>query len=295
MRSIARFGTCVLCVLGVLLWVAPVSMAQEVSRTSFFNQKWLDTVVSIEIAKNDTDAMAAGTGFLVLTENKHILLITAKHVVVNEEREIRKNMAYRFNIQGGDSMLIPDANMESKGLGRWYVSGPHDLACRFVSIKGNFEATAIPQSLFLARHEVQAGAPIMILGFPLGLRSLGNSKAIARGGMVARSDETGIIADAFVFPGNSGGPVLYTPYLKVGGPLTTPVINEERLVGLVYGLIPYLEPAISEMTKRRRVIFEENSGLSRVVPADAILELITRDDVLDFETTIPENIDIEGP
>ena len=280
--------------LGVTFVCTPFASSQEISRTSFFNQKWLDTVVSIEIDKEGQDPMAAGTGFLVLTENKHILLITAKHVVVNEDRKIRTEMAYRFNIQGGDSTLVGDEAMTQKGLGKWFVSGPHDLACRFVIVQGTYEATAVPQNLFLSRQDVQAGTPIMILGYPLGLRSLGNSKAIARGGMVARSDETGIIADAFVFPGNSGGPVLYTPPVKVGGPLTTPVINEERLVGLVYGLIPYLEPAISEMTKRRRVIFEENSGLARVVPADAILELITRDDVLQFEQSLPASLNQGG-
>ncbi|SHJ59625.1 Trypsin-like peptidase domain-containing protein [Desulfatibacillum alkenivorans DSM 16219] len=289
-----RSGTALLSILGLVFMLAGSAQAQDNYRTSFFNQKWLDTVVSIELDKPDKDPMAAGTGFLVITENKHILLITAKHVVLNEEREIRSHMAYRFNIQGGDSTLISDAVMEERGLGKWFVSGPDDLACRFVVVKDTFEATAIPQSLFLNQEDVQAGASIMILGYPLGLRSFGNSKAIARSGIVARSDETGIIADAFVFPGNSGGPVLYTPPIKVGGPLTTPLLNEERLVGLVYGLIPYLEPAISEMTKRRRVIFEENSGLARVASADAILKLITREDVTQFEETIPDNLTLEG-
>ena len=108
--------------------------------------------------------------------------------------------------------------------------------------------------------------------------------------MVARSDKTELLADAFVFPGNSGGPALYRPPIKVkGDSLTSPFINEERLVGLVSSFLPYFDTAVSQQTKRPRIVFEENSGLARIVPADAIIELLSRDDVTKLDSIIKSN------
>lgn len=264
---------------------------QAQGRTSFFNQKWLDAVVSIEITVNAADPIPAGTGFLVGTENKRILLVTAKHLILDKNRQVRYDLAYRFNDNSNKSVLITDKDMEKSGMGQWFISVPNDLACRFVVLKDTSRITVIPQHYFLSGQAVQAGTPILILGFPLGLRSLGNANPIARGGVVARADKTGIIADAFVFPGNSGGPVLYTPLVKVGEPLTSPVINEERLVGLVYGLIPYLDPVASEPGNSRTIFFERNSGLTKVLSADAIAELINRPDVKKFEKILPDKVD----
>jgi hypothetical protein len=62
-------------------------------------------------------------------------------------------------------------------------------------------------------------------------------------------------------PGNSGGPVIYSPALKIGQGLNSPLINDEELIGIVSSFIPYQEPAISPQTQRVRVVFEENSDL----------------------------------
>jgi hypothetical protein len=134
---------------------------------------------------------------------------------------------------------------------------------------------------FLPRAKLQTGANLLVLGFPLGLRSEEHPNPIARRGMVARADRDDLLADAFVFPGNSGGPVLYEPPIKIKekGLITSPFINDEHLIGLVASFIPYPEVAVSSLTKRPRVIFEENSGLANVVPVDAIIDLLNRDDV----------------
>lgn len=106
--------------------------------------------------------------------------------------------------------------------------------------------------------------------------------------MVARADRGDLLADAFVFPGNSGGPVLYEPPIKItgNGLITSPFINEEHLIGLVSEFISYPETAVSIHTKRPRVIFEENSGLAIIVPVDAITELLSRDDLSKLDSLI---------
>ena len=114
----------------------------------------------------------------------------------------------------------------------------------------------------------------------MGLRSEEYATPIVRRGIVARSDEHGIIADAFVFPGNSGGPVVYaplTPFAK-GGIIKSPVLQGQWLLGLVSSYVPYVDVAVSQQTQKPRVTFEENSGLSHVIPADAIMGLLSSDE-----------------
>lgn len=80
------------------------------------------------------------------------------------------------------------------------------------------------------------------------------------------------IIDAFVFPGNSGGPVIIKPELMaIQGTLP---MTETRLIGLVKSYIPYRDVAISPQTGRTRVIFEENTGLTNVEPVDYIIQTI---------------------
>ena len=262
------------------------------SRTSMFNEQWLDTVVSIEqLAQqkqpDGTTKMVPtpiGTGFMVQTKNKHVVLITAKHVVsdiVDSKQQARRNLLYRINQQEGSAYLLEDLQLEEKGRGKWFLSATHDVACRFLEWKETSKFRTMTLDKFLPRAKLQTGANLLILGFPLGLRSEEHPNAIARKGMVALADTDDLLADAFVFPGNSGGPILYVPPIKIAekGLITSPFINEEHLVGLVSMFISYNETAVSMQTKRPRVIFEENSGLAKVVPVDAIVDLLNRDDV----------------
>jgi hypothetical protein len=105
----------------------------------------------------------------------------------------------------------------------------------------------------------------------MGLRSEAYIGAIARSSIVARSDKNELMLDCFVFPGNSGGLVLYSPYVKFGSPFSSPIIGEEKLIGVVIDYIPYTDVAYSPQTHRPRISFEENSGLSHAVTSDQIL------------------------
>ena len=262
------------------------------NRTSMFNEQWLDTVVSIEqLAQqkqpDGTTKMVPtpiGTGFMVETTNKHVVLITAKHVVidvVDSKQQARKNLLYRINQQEGPAYLLKDVQLEENGRGKWFLSASHDVACRFLEWRETSKFKTMTLDKFLPRAKLQTGANLLVLGFPLGLRSEEHPNAIARKGMVALADTNDLLADAFVFPGNSGGPVLYVPPIKIAGKglITSPFINEEHLVGLVSESISYQETAISMHTKRPRVYFEENSGLAKLVSVDAIVDLLNRDDV----------------
>ena len=115
----------------------------------------------------------------------------------------------------------------------------------------------------------------------MGLRSVDHAMPIARRGMIGRADSGNLLADLFVFPGNSGGPVLYVPPFGAGGASApgAEVVQHEMLVGMVTSFISYSDVAFSNQTKRPRVVFEENSGLANLVPAWVVKRFITGGEV----------------
>ena len=81
-----------------------------------------------------------------------------------------------------------------------------------------------------------------------------------------------MLIDSFIFPGNSGGPVVTKPeQIRI---TNTQSIMSSLLIGMVSSYIPYEEVAISEQTGKRRMVFQENSGLAVVVPIDVIQETV---------------------
>lgn len=128
----------------------------------------------------------------------------------------------------------------------------------------------------LAKTSVSEGDGVFMLGFPLGMVDRERQYVICRSGVIARISDVRsghgreILIDGFAFPGNSGGPVVTKPEL-VSIENTEPY-TRASLLGVVASYIPYQEVARSDQTKRPRMIFEENSGLSSVFPAKLIRE-----------------------
>jgi len=230
--------------------VTTASHAQETSkRTAVFNQQWLKGIVSIEIHDAQGKGTPIGSGFLLLTPNKHIAT-------------------------DGKSILFPDTVVTARLKSGWFRSETTDVACRLIVREDISDFVTIPYSLFLPTRQMESGAPLFIIGFPLGLRSDQYATPIVRRASIARVDQDMLIVDGVVYPGNSGGPVIYEPALQLGTGFTTPILQGDWFVGMVLSEISYVEPAISLQTKRPRVTFEQNSGLSNVLPADKILELV---------------------
>jgi hypothetical protein len=288
-------------VLACLLSVSP-GLADEapIAITTQLDQQWLDVVISIEQFSGDAGnpEVSIGTGFLVGTDNRHLVLATARHVVIeNEEKfasgkeppKVRVDLIYRVNVKSGGTKVVSGASLREAGGGEWFISGKHDLAVRFFKFLAAADLKSIPLNRFLVAEQVQAGTPLAVLGFPMGLRSTDHARPIARHGTVARADPENVIAEAFVFPGNSGGPALYAPTSRLqvsrGG---VPMLTKEMLAGLVTSFIGYRDIAISKQTGRPRVVFEENSGLVNLVPAWAIREFVTSGKVRELDLTLPK-------
>jgi len=254
-------------------------------KTEGIDSQWLKTLISIEVAPNNNSARPIGSGFLVKTPKDHILLVTAKHVIIKTEGQAKENLIYRINDKKGNSCLLSDMNI-SRIAGAWFFSEKYDVACRFMAFSNQHDIKAISSDYFLPSDHVRPGAPVLILGFPMGLRSEEHSSPIIRKGIVSQADGNILLIDAAIFPGNSGGPVIYSPTIIVGGGLEVPTINKQLIIGLISQVINYTETAISLQTYKPRITFEENAGLAIVIPAEIISTLIQRDDVKYFDNQL---------
>ena len=125
---------------------------------------------------------------------------------------------------------------------------------------------------------VSEGDGVFVLGFPLGEAGDERNYVIVRQGIIARvqhwlkGNASTFLIDASIFPGNSGGPVLLKP--EIASIQGTEANDRCSLIGMVSSYLPYREVAVSEQTGRRRMVFEENSGLATVVPHNVIQEAI---------------------
>ena len=105
----------------IILSVAPLVWgADEIKGTSFFSQAWLKTLISIEISTDGKTSAPIGSGFLVQTPGNHIALITAKHVVFDENGNQRDKLAYRFNQKNSSSELFTEAATSKLARGGWF-------------------------------------------------------------------------------------------------------------------------------------------------------------------------------
>lgn len=122
------------------------------------------------------------------------------------------------------------------------------------------------------------GDRVFVLGFPMGLVDAARQYVICRTGAIARIRDyledkaKDFLVDATVFPGNSGGPVVLCPSaLAING---TKPISRADLIGVVKSYVPYSDVAVSGQTRKARIVFEENSGLTAVEPAETIFETV---------------------
>jgi len=122
------------------------------------------------------------------------------------------------------------------------------------------------------------GTGVFLIGFPLALIGDSRNYPIVRSGVIARiqdclsGEEDTFLIDAPAFPGNSGGPVIVRPEsTAISG---TSAVSHALLIGVVSQNIRSREVAVSAQTGEQRVVFLENTGLSRVVPISLVKETL---------------------
>lgn len=254
--------------------------------------RWLDCVVALGEPEGDgTHWMATGFFYVHVTGRRegHVrgkgYLVTARHVVAGRSSiTLRVNPsaaepAREFTVDlrpepDGERVLVPDdATIDVAvipvDLGRLHQQG--------MSMATFCSDTDVATRAELTTAGVSEGDGVFVLGFPMGDVGGARSFVIVRGGTIARirdalagqSDD--LLVDCFVFPGNSGGPVVLRPELDAVA--STRPQPRALLLGVVKSYASYQDIAVSQQTRRPRVVFEENTGLAMVHPIDLVVEL----------------------
>ena len=241
-----------------------------------------------------------GTGFIYGTfqntnaENSSksdykIHLVTNKHILKNQEHII-----IRFNPHNGQAAADFPIKLK-KADGSFIWTGHPDKNVDVAVIRLNAQMIINhgmkfsyfkSESNILTKQDMIAqqtseGDFIYVLGFPMGMMPSDRQHVIVRSGIIARirdvfeNRSSSFIIDSFVFPGNSGGPVIIKPESTfIRG---TKAVSKAALIGMVKSYIPYSDVAISQQTGKARITFEENSGLANVETVDKITEAVSVD------------------
>jgi S1-C subfamily serine protease len=269
---------------------------------SLIPEIFIDAVVAIGIERNGIKNWI-GTGFLfgdLLTvtsdqSNTYTLyLVTNKHVFEELDQVIvkfnpqtdqaSKDFALPLKKSDGTSYWTghpdPDVDVAITPINHEVLSKEGMKFKFFQSDKHIVTITA------MNTEDIREGNFIYVLGFPMGIISSDRQYVFARTGIISRIKDLyekrskDFVVDAPVFPGNSGGPVISKIENNfLGG---TKAFNKSRLIGIIKSYIPYTDTAYSLQTKKPRITFEENSGLSLVEPVDRIIETIAEHKKLNF-------------
>jgi S1-C subfamily serine protease len=220
----------------------------------------------------------------------HIYLVTNRHVIEEHAAVTKGPLVVRFNLKSTTKEYeIP---LVMYGKPTWHAHPNLLVDLVVISIDANvlakdgarfdyFRSERDPLTRDKEKEiGLSEGDGVFVLGYPMGIVDGEQDYVIVRQGTIARirnmqdfPSVTTFLLDAFIFPGNSGGPVISKPELtSIQG--AKPAIMQAYLIGVVQGFRPYIDVAVSSQTKHPRVTFEENSGLAEVIPAEYIQETI---------------------
>lgn len=243
------------------------------------------TVVFLGDINKEGNPRFYATGALVKVQNIYHL-ITAKHVVIDMETGDFKDdkMLVFFNSKDGGIMRRPIENAKRDFDASWiFHTNPEvDVAIiPFAIDTHKDDVLVIPDNLFLLSNNIFELYDIFFLSYQPGIEPKRKISPIFRSGIISIiNDDKSFYIDASAFPGNSGSPVFVKP-----SPIT---FNEKgvsiggdqlggKFIGIIGEYLTYQEVAISAQTGRARVIFEENTGLSKVWSVEFIKEIIDSD------------------
>ena len=264
--------------------------------------QYLNAVVSIEVAlkdKPESDNQTIATGFLYGklvskdieqdTSTYSIYLVTNRHVFENSQGNQLEKVLLRFNLTQRRGTKCFEINLLENGKPMWIKHSKKEVDLAIMRLNAqamnkegiDYYYFRNDTDIFLTKDfeekGISTGDDIFVLGFPLGLRGSNRNYTIAKSGCISRIDEELLekkyfYIDCSAYPGNSGGPVIHKPeFIAIGG---TKCSGNAGLIGVVSSGEPFQDIAISQQTGRARIVFEEQTGLVRVVPIDLIDDAI---------------------
>ena len=230
------------------------------------------TVVLLGEVSDEGEWTQWATGFLV--ELGGILhLVTARHVV----RDLRtgepsdRGMTIAYNrVGGGQRRRSLDEVKEERGV-EWVFHDDDEVDVAVLPVpleRGVDDLMIIPAEGFLRPEGLVELLDVFFLTFQPEIDVTERIAPVVRAGVISlMNEDRTFFIDGFAFPGNSGSPVFLRPVpIRFGekGPVIGGDETGGKLIGVIGEYVPYREVAVSRQTGRPRVVFEENTGLSRV-------------------------------
>lgn len=237
-----------------------------------------ESVVFLGFIENGHERII-GTGFLIQVEDI-FHLVTAKHVVEQNHENL---YVFLNSKQFQNPSTKPLKQIYDNGL-KWvrHENPQIDIAVLpFLLDQQNDQVKFIPDQLMMKDlSDIHELIDVFYASFQPGLNNIqkdGGIHPIIRKGVVSRiNNDNTFFIDGAAFPGNSGSPIFLFPTpvkingngFMIGGPMNI------QLIGVMGAYISYQDVAISQQTKKPKVIFEENTGLSLIYSTKSLMELI---------------------
>jgi V8-like Glu-specific endopeptidase len=242
------------------------------------------------------DSAAQGSGFY-LNNGSNIYLVTAKHVILNNNGKPIGNIAnilsYPSELFSKGKILIDiDLNVQQNNK-NIMAHSTHDVAVICIGSlvpKDNAYAVSLRPGIFIKQsagsgmlgvhinsvtlfNNVLISNQVYVFGYPnsIGIKNIPQidyDVPLLRTGIIAgiNQDKGFIILDCPIYQGNSGGPVVQVEQQDLTKYIFT-------VIGVVSQFVPFAE-LWENKTNRYTNINISNSGYAVVVPIDKVLELI---------------------
>jgi hypothetical protein len=243
------------------------------------------TIVFLGTINEKKEYQYYATGFLLdIKDEFH--LVTAKHVVRDSKTgDIKdKDMIAFFNLKDGTIGHRPISDIKNAFSVDWIFHESSEVDIAIIPFGVDLEkddVRTIPESIFLTSDKLFELYDVFFLAHQPNVLPQNKISPIIRTGVISLINTDGTFyIDAPAFPGNSRSPVFLRPSalsfdekaFHIGG-----FQYGGKFVGIIGEYVPYQEVAVSIQTSRPRVVFEENTGLSRVWPVTFIKEIIESD------------------
>lgn len=242
----------------------------------------------IEDTEGEKKPRYIATGFLVSIEGK-THLVTAKHIVMEVKngkftgRLIDQGMFAYYNMKRGGIAARPLKIVKEKFDIDWIFHEDQEVDVAVMpfglDVKKD-DVRTIPDNLFLSADSLVELYELFFLSYQPGIEPKGSISPVMRTGTLSLNNKDGsFYIDAAAFPGNSGSPVFLKPspvrYTREKGWNIGKDPLGLRFIGIIGEYVPYREVALSAQTLRPRVIFEENTGLSKVWSVSFLNEIVS--------------------
>ena len=224
-----------------------------------------------------------GTGSLVSIQNI-FHLVTAKHIIEGfQKAKPDGDIKVFLNTKAGKIKAVSINELRKKLNVDWMFHENKVVDVAIIPIELDIQGddiAVIPESAFEATDKIFELTDVFYLSLQPGIISPGRINPIIRQGMVSIiNDDKTFYIDGFAFPGNSGSPCFlkFSPlfYDKNGPGFFTPDTNNGfKFLGIIGEFLTSKDVAVSQQTGRPRVIFEDNTGLSRVWSVNFLREII---------------------